>query len=618
MKNRRTVLLIVVGLGVVALGAWLWLRRDSAPPDDDADPRLTFATPYRNTRPGVKYVGDATCADCHARIAAAYREHPMSRSLARVAEMRPIERYGADARNPFERLGIHFEVERRGDRMIHRETQHDAAGQVAARLESEVHFAVGSGTRGRTYLLERDGYLFQAPISWYSSDKGRWDLTPGLQVAEHFERPAQAKCLFCHCNEVEPVPDTVNRYRAPLFRGFGIGCERCHGPGELHVAARERGDPPTPLLPGEKGRGGDDTIVNPSRLSRVLRDAVCEQCHLQGESRVLRRGRELFDYRPGLPLDLFVSTFVRRAEFADGPLVGGHAEQMRASRCYEASAGRLGCISCHDPHSVPAVGARVKHYRDRCLQCHTDKSCALPFAERSRQNPADSCIDCHMRPAKSRIAHTAIADHRILRRPNPTDATPAPRALRPGEVPLLHFHRAAGALDAETSRDLGLALSEVAMKYPAMGRVLGPTALPLLEAAVKNRPDDVAAWEAKGFVLWQLDRKPEALAALETTLAKAPKREVALTYAAVLAPLLGRNDEALAYWRRAIDVNPWSSLYHARLAKLLAERDEWDAALKECELALRLNPFHEETKTLRETCRRKSSPAAPHGPSNGP
>jgi tetratricopeptide (TPR) repeat protein len=214
-----------------------------------------------------------------------------------------------------------------------------------------------------------------------------------------------------------------------------------------------------------------------------------------------------------------------------------------------------------------------------------------------------------MRRAKSRIAHTTVADHCIPRWPEPKGAAPpAPRALGPGEVPLVLFHRGAGGLgDAEASRDLGLALAEAAMKYPEMRQLLGSAALPLLEAAVKARPDDVAAWEAKGFVLWQQGRQPEGLAALETTLAKAPRRELALTYAAVLASALGRDDEAVAHWRRAIDVNPWCSLYHYRLAKLLAERADHGAALKECEAALRLNPFHEETQALREKCLRRGA-----------
>jgi predicted CXXCH cytochrome family protein len=561
-------LLAVAALAAAGLGVWRWLR----PVPDD--PRLSFPTPYRNVRPEVRYVGDAACADCHADVAAAYARHPMSRSLGPVAGVAEVERYGDKAQNPFEKDGFGFEVLHRGARRTHR------ARQGTTRLEADVHYAVGSGARGRTYLVERNGYLFQSPISWYSG-KGRWDLTPGLEAAEVFERPARPGCLFCHTSVVEPVAHTVNRYRgAPLFRGPGIGCERCHGPGELHVATRERGEEPVGL---------DDTIVNPARLAPGLRDAVCEQCHLQGEVRVVRRGRELFDYRPGLPLHSFVAVFVRRPEFAEGPTVGGHAEQMQASRCFQASAGRLGCTSCHDPHSVPAPAARQAHYQARCLRCHTEDACSRPPGLHG------NCIDCHMPRAGSQIAHTAVADHRIPRRPAPPGVA-KPRPLRTGEVPLSHFH------GEDDPRDLGLALAEVGRTYPKLGRFLGPTALPLLEAATKAHRDDVAAWEARGFVLWQLGHSAEGLAALETALALAPQRELTLSYAAVLAAARGRKDEAIGYWRRAIAVNPWSAPYHARLARLLAQRRDWEDALAECDRALRLNPFDAPTRELRAEC----------------
>jgi predicted CXXCH cytochrome family protein len=607
MSRPRAGLFVLGGLGVAVLVALWWFRAPPAAPppppaEDDGDPRLTFPTPYRNVRPEVKYVGDAVCAKCHARVAAAYAEHPMSRSLAPVGQMRPVERYDAVARNPFESGGFRFEVARAGDRMTHRESRRDPHGGAPVRLESDVHFAVGSGVRGRTYLTERDGCLFQSPISWYS-EKGIWDLTPGLSVTEHFERPARAGCLFCHCNSVEPVAHTLNRYRPPLFRGHGIGCERCHGPGELHAAARGRGEGPA---------GADETIVNPARLAPELRDAVCAQCHLQGEVRVVRRGREIFDYRPGLPLHLFLSVFTRAPEFADGPSVGGHVEQVQASRCFQGSGGRLGCVSCHDPHAVPAPETKVAHYRGRCLQCHTDGSCSLTPAARRQQNPADSCIDCHMPRAESRIAHTAVADHRVPRRPEPPRAAAPPRALRLGEVPLLHFHRAhVDPFDPGVARDLGLALTEVGMKYPAVGRLVGPPALPLLDAAAESRPDDVAAWEARGFLRWQLGRRAEGLEDLRAALARAPEREEALTYAAVLAAALGHDEEAVGYWRRAVAVNPWASQYRARLARLLADRRDWAGALGECEAALRLNPFDDQTRALREECLRESGKAVP-------
>ena len=52
-------------------------------------------------------------------------------------------------------------------------------------------------------------------------------------------------------NRVENVAGTVNRYEPPIFRGYAIGCERCHGPGELHVRRPTMVD------------GRDVTIVNP-------------------------------------------------------------------------------------------------------------------------------------------------------------------------------------------------------------------------------------------------------------------------------------------------------------------------------------------------------------------
>ena len=47
--------------------------------------RWDASSPYKNTRPGVKYVGDAACTRCHAEIAETYRRHPMGRSLAPIA-----------------------------------------------------------------------------------------------------------------------------------------------------------------------------------------------------------------------------------------------------------------------------------------------------------------------------------------------------------------------------------------------------------------------------------------------------------------------------------------------------------------------------------------------------
>ena len=327
----------------------------SNPPSDD-DPRLTYATPYRNVRPEIAYVGDAVCAACHLDEAESFRRHPMGRSLTPIATVAAGQRYDQMAHNPFTALGSSFAVESQGDHVFHKEVRRDRRGQALAETQAEIAYAIGSGTHARSYLINRDGYLFQSPITWFSQ-KARWDLSPSFDKrADRFERVVRPECLFCHCNHAEPVADTVNRYQKPVFQGEAIGCERCHGPGQLHVERRERGE--------AGGKRPDDTIVNPGRLAPGLREAVCQQCHLEGESRVLRRGRQTFDYRPGLPLQLFWSVFVRPPDQAESKVVSS-VEQMYASRCFRESGGRLGCISCHDPHRLPAAEQRIDYYRER-------------------------------------------------------------------------------------------------------------------------------------------------------------------------------------------------------------------------------------------------------------
>jgi Tfp pilus assembly protein PilF len=436
-------------------------------------------------------------------------------------------------------------------------------------------------------LIERDGFLFQSPISWYTRER-RWDLAPGYEKQNrHFDRPAGVTCLYCHANRVEPVDGPANRYRRPIFQGYAIGCERCHGPGALHVQRPVMVD------------GRDITIVNPAHLEPSRRDAVCEQCHLFGEQRIIKLDRRDHDFRPGLSFDRVWSVFVRTAG-ATGDRFVGQVEQMRASRCYRASQGRLGCISCHDPHDEPAPEERVRYYRERCLECHADQGCRLPVAARRQQSPDDDCAGCHMpRSNSTDIIHAAATNHRILRQADGDERSPegAGGPRDDSERSLLLFHRE--QMDERqrcaAHRDLGVAL---ARGGPDDAR----RALPHLEAALAARPDDVLAWEAKGFALDQLGRLEQGLDAFQEALVRQPDNEAAVIGAANLAARAGRLEEAIPYWRRAIAINPWRSDYHRDLAIGCFNHRDWPAAAAACRDALRLNPTDLKTRRLLVRC----------------
>jgi hypothetical protein len=593
----------LLGVGVLltlgSLGLYLAFFRggpDAPPGGAPPDPRRDYAGPFQNLDPAVHYVSDERCAECHLDKALAYAEHPMGRSLLRVGRA-PTPAEDSRFHNPFRALGSQFQVYRDGDRIRHQRTRLDPAGHPAATLDWPVHYVLGSGTRGHSYLTDRDGYLFQTPISWFSQEK-KWDLSPGFGVALLTGRAVLPECLFCHANRVHSVEGSVNHYRQPIFDGSAIGCQRCHGPGELHVATRA-GSARAPRRP-------DYTIVNPRHLERPLREAVCEQCHLTGKARVLRRGRGLDDFRPGLPLELFWSVFVRPPEAGESAKAVSHVEQMYQSRCFQGSAGQLrplGCISCHDPHEHVPAAERVAHYRGRCLRCHDKHPCSLPVADRKRRTAADSCIDCHMpRYGSADIPHTASTDHRILRHEKATPQGGAGQPPGDGLPIVAFYHGRKDAADWEQERDRAVALVNLALNgEPAAGRALG-RALPALADAVRRDLDDHVAGEAHGHALGLEGRSAEALAAFQAVLARAPDRELALVGAAAMAEALGKSEAAQDYWRRAVRANPWAPDYRRRLALLLVKNETWNEAQRECQAWERLDPFSAEARATRISC----------------
>jgi len=578
---------------LLAGGAWygvhFWRDRQPVPTRREPppeDPRTAYTGPLRNIAPEVQYVGSAACAGagCHDRKIASYQHHPMGRSLFTVGQLVPAPPEDRTHNNPFLALGSQFRVEHDGAVVRHHRSAFDEAGRPVYDFALDAAYAIGSGSHGHSYLAVREGgYVVQTPISWYTQ-KQTWDLSPGFDETKASGRPIQPDCLYCHANHTEPIEGTVNRYREPIFDGLTIGCERCHGPGERHVAARRHKEP----LAGDV----DDTIVNPAHLDPPLREAVCQQCHLPGETRVLRRGRQLNDFRPGLPLEEFLSVFVRTADGGRDNKAVNHVEQMHVSRCFRASTvdNKLGCISCHDPHvHVVDPERRVAHYRASCLACHEQRGCRVSHEERVKTSPQDSCIDCHMpRHALGNIPHTAATDHRIVRFRRPEDEPQAGPLPAGPAIPVTRFHPAAGP---EAERDLAVALMG---PLADMGKVnplsYSAAALRLLDAAVARDPEDWDAWEAKANALWALGRRAEALAALQTVLATAPRREMALVRAGTFAQDLNQRDLAIDYWGRAVVVNPWMASYRQSLCGLLAHKRAWDEFRPQGEAWLRLDP----------------------------
>lgn len=628
--------LAVAVIAVAVLAAVLLLNRSNQPVEENQQRRadvtqapaeekpgvaspasmweaLVQASPYQNVRPGVKYVDDASCAECHSDISESYAKHPMGRSLSPTSQADRIERFTAAARNPLKIDNFIYQARQEGDRQFHQETRLSPAGAEALVTEFEAVYAVGSGRTGRSYLIERDAHLFLSPLTWYA--EGGWDLSPGYEKNNsHFNRPAAPECLFCHANRTHHVEGTLNEYESPIFAGHAIGCQRCHGPGEVHVAAQQGAEPQqgeklqqtasTSLVssaPADLAAAADHdtTIVNPARLTPELRESVCQQCHLGGLVRVEARGRRREDFRPGLPWHAVAVVFLAARDSSSttdehGDRFVGHVERMHQSVCFAESGGKLGCISCHDPHSLPVETAKVDFYRQRCLECHGEQDCEVPVAERKQRQPDDSCYACHMPQAPTQIRHAAATDHRIPRSPDRIRRR-APPASEPAWSPLVAFHKLSDSArphaDFDDQRNLGVALvMGMDQRAEVVSKELLPQALTLLERAVAGDPADVPARQAYAITLARSDRLPAALGQMEEVLRREPRRESALNTAASLAMAAGQWPAAASLLERAREVNPWIVRYWADLGMSQARQGRWDAAAVTCEDGLKRFP----------------------------
>lgn len=445
--NRRPLLrwLIIASVPTIILVALLvyWLYPTQRPPDDDpfAIPPLS-ASPYRNTKPGVAYVGSEACRNCHANEHSSFRRTGMGRSAAAIDP----KHLPPDAVFDHKVSKRRYRVYRQDDRLWHRESLLTGGTTEAVLNDVPVSLVVGSGAHAQTFLAEVDGFLVESPVTWYASRKA-WGMSPGFDRAEHagFQRPVTETCLYCHTGRFEVIDGSQHRMR---INEAAISCERCHGPGELHVQRH---------APEQSARrveaAGDDTIVNPARLSRDLAEAICQQCHLQASATVRARGRKPTDFRPGLPLKEFRHDY--RLEVDNVPVkVVGHVEQLRLSRCYQASS--MTCLTCHNPHHEPEPAKRHEYYQAACIGCHKPAECTVDAKQREKQSPENRCVQCHMPQATTEVEHVAFTHHRIGKQfPPPEAALQMAGELRPVlTLPTLS--------EVDCNRSLGLGYLEIA------------------------------------------------------------------------------------------------------------------------------------------------------------
>jgi len=389
---------------------------------------------YLNHSDSAKYVGINTCKLCHQDIYNTFIKTGMGKSFDVVSKTKS----SGDFHNSviYDKIGdFYYKAFWQNDSLKFLEYRLQGRDTIYKRLET-VNYIVGSGQHTNSHIQSVNGYLNQMPMTFYTQKK-KWDLPPGFEDGHNsrFMRKIGLECMSCHNNYPEFVLGSENKFTAVPE---GINCERCHGPGSIHVAQRQTGSKV------DTSKYIDYSIVNPAKLSIDAQFDICQRCHLQGNT-ILKEGKSFYDFKPGMKLSDYMTVFLPKYKNADDEFImASHADRLKQSACFIKSKEKvtsrasatdnlkpykdaMTCVTCHNPHvSVRETNPNV--FNDACNSCHnptgksqltcTDKNYLAAKNAKQGHAPANltNCIGCHMPKSGSiDIPHVTVHDHYIRR-----------------------------------------------------------------------------------------------------------------------------------------------------------------------------------------------------------
>lgn len=468
------------------------------------------------------------------------------------------------------RIDRHFEVHAQGEKLYQGEYQTDAEGKDVFRDTRELRWIIGAGANGLGALVQRDNYIFQAPLSFYSKTKS-WGPSPGYEFGDYgFNRPILAGCISCHSGRPRPVHNTNGEFETPAFTELAVGCENCHGPGAAHIRA----------MKSKGSAGAGDAIVNPGRLSADLANNICMSCHQTGNIRVFQEGKTYQDFRPGMPLDRVLSILMVPPNRTSPPDADHleHFYSMTLSKCYRSSGGRMECITCHNPHVEPSKEDAPSYFNAKCMTCHTRQSCTLPAVDRQRTKPADNCIGCHMPQRDVRvISHSSITNHRILARADEGLPESAFHQTTTSLPDLIHLNPIPGSKeDVLPPLTLLQAYGELAATNP---EYVAPYLKVLMQLG-QSAPENPLVQAALGRQQLKAGNLQEARDHLQKALNLGSKQATVYGDLAEATTRLGNPEEGLSLLQKATALDPFNpQLRRSLIVRLIAMKQYANALI---------------------------------------
>jgi tetratricopeptide (TPR) repeat protein len=396
LKIKKGHIGLIASLAIVFIGLVQCMPKEKEPQALD---RTSFAGLHDTAR----YVGMQTCRGCHAEIYDTYRHTGMGLSIDSASQSKSAAVLDEHSILYDSVLDLNYQPFWKGDEFFLMEFRLKGTDTIHKRIE-KIDFIIGSGQHTNSHLMIENGYVHQLPFTFYTQS-GILDFPPGFEDGGNtrFSRKIGLECMSCHNGLPKFVEGSENKFDAVPV---GIDCERCHGPGSIHVYEKSLN------IIVDTSKYTDYSIVNPAKLESELQLEVCQRCHLQGNA-VLAEGKSFFDFKPGMALEQVMTVFMPVYEGAEDEFImASHVERFKLSKCYLSDPQKFNCIDCHNPHMTVQQTDRVV-FNNSCIKCHGGGEDCSEFMD-IRAEKEDDCVLCHMPSSSSiDIPHVSVHDHRI-------------------------------------------------------------------------------------------------------------------------------------------------------------------------------------------------------------
>ncbi len=555
---------------------------------------------YLNLNDSAKYVGINTCKTCHANVYETFKKTGMGQSFHYATKEKSAATFTSEDIVYDSLLNYYYKPYWQNDSFFIEEYRLQNNDTIHSRVE-HVKYIIGSGQHTNSHIIDINGYLYQAPITYYTQD-GKWDLAPGFENGQNtrFTRLIGNECITCHNGLPDFEKGSENKFHKVLT---GIDCERCHGPGSLHVAEKLKGN----II--DTSKYIDPTIVNPADLSLDLQMSLCQRCHLQGIA-VLQDNKSYEDFQPGMQLSSIMEIFLPKYKNDNQFIMASQADRLRQSQCFKQSK-TISCITCHNPHHSVKEASK-DFFNNTCKGCHSSNNvvCAEDLSTRNTSNN-DNCFGCHMPKSGSiDIPHVAITDHNIkipkaenntkklkefVRLACMTNNNPSNLMRAKGYIAFYEkfssneafLDSAEKFLQLANPKEISFPLTKIHLfflqnKYQKLIQYIAninpkatfdgwtnyrigeafyksgkfPEALVYYQKAVQQKPYNLEFLNKLGSVHLKQRQFQNAKTTFEKLISENPKHFVALSNLGFTYLNLGEQSKALYYYNKSLDINP--------------------------------------------------------------